>query len=151
VGVARQDSGTLGKVGHCQMAVTCCDPTSQATWPVAVRLSWPRVWAEAPERGRKAHIPAAMPSQTKPALALRRLDQARAWGVPHRCVAADAVYGDHPHFPAGLEERKYSWSNLPASATLEALAGDAHRRYAVEPFQAEATGELGWDPYQGRL
>jgi hypothetical protein len=45
------------------MAVTCCDPTSQATWPVAVRLSWPRVWAEAPERGRKARMPAAMPWQ----------------------------------------------------------------------------------------
>src|ERR687888_1908531 len=25
VGVARQYSGTLGQVGHCQLAVTCCD------------------------------------------------------------------------------------------------------------------------------
>src|ERR687885_2817847 len=41
VGVARQDSGTLGKVGHCQIAVTCCDTDPQAAWPVAVRVSLP--------------------------------------------------------------------------------------------------------------
>jgi SRSO17 transposase len=49
------------------------------------------------------------------------------------------------------EERKYYWSNLPASATLEELASYAHRRYAVEQFHEEAKGELGWDQYQGRL
>ena len=40
---------------------------------------------------------------------------------------------------------------MPASATLEELAGDAHRRYAVEQFHEEAKGEVGWDQYQGRL
>src|SRR5918912_4624530 len=39
VGVARQYSGTLGKVGNCQVAVTCCDTDPQAAWPVAVRVS----------------------------------------------------------------------------------------------------------------
>jgi SRSO17 transposase len=38
VGVARQYSGTLGKVGHCQLAVTCGYADPQAMWPVAVRL-----------------------------------------------------------------------------------------------------------------
>src|ERR671930_2413128 len=42
VGVARQYSGTLGKVGNCQVAVTCCDTELQATWPAAVRLSLPK-------------------------------------------------------------------------------------------------------------
>jgi SRSO17 transposase len=41
VGVARQYSGTLGKVGNCQLAVTCCDTDLQATWPVAVRWYLP--------------------------------------------------------------------------------------------------------------
>jgi SRSO17 transposase len=49
------------------------------------------------------------------------------------------------------EERQYYWSNLPVETTLEELAGDAHRRPAVEQFHEEATGELGWDQYQGRL
>ena len=49
------------------------------------------------------------------------------------------------------EERKFYWSNLPASATLEELVDVAHRRHAVEQFHAEAKGERGWDQYQGRL
>lgn len=49
------------------------------------------------------------------------------------------------------KERKYYWSNLPASVTLEELTGYAHRRHAVEQFHEEAKGELGWDQYQTRL
>jgi SRSO17 transposase len=132
VGVARQYSGTLGKVGNCQVAVTCCDTAPQASWPVAVRLYLPQRWAEDPERCRRARVPPEVGFETKPEMALLRLDQACAWGVLHRCVVADADYGDTPKF-------------------LAQLAGYAHRRHAVEQCHEEATGELGWDQYQGRL
>src|SRR5919206_378929 len=49
VGVARQYSGTLGKVGNCQVAVTCCYSDPQASWPVAVRLYLPKEWTDEPE------------------------------------------------------------------------------------------------------
>jgi SRSO17 transposase len=239
VGVERQYSGTLGKVGNCQIAVTCCYTDRQATWPVAVRLYLPRIWAQDPARRQQTRVPAEIPFQTKPEIALTLLDQARSWGIPHRCVVADADYGDNPNFLAGLEarqepsvvavrtdfqmsvgqaatspvwraaqllqtvprwqwrtvrwrhgskgwlrkkfvgvrgwrvtsdghrhegwlvgeraprgqpeERKYFWSNLPPGIPLEALAGYAHRRHAIEQFHEEAKGELGWDQDQGRL
>jgi SRSO17 transposase len=239
VGVARQYSGTLGKVGNCQIAVTCCYSDPQASWPVAVRLYLPQAWAEDHARRDQARVPEEVAFRTKPEVALGLLDQARAWGVSHRCIVADADDGDNPNFLAGLEsrqeryvvsvradfrvcqqrrvtspvqradhvlralprrqwrtirwrqgttgwlrkkfvavrcwrvtsdgqrhvgwllgerttrgqpeERKCYWSNLPAPATLEELAGYAHRRYAVEQFHEEAKGELGWDQYQGRL
>jgi SRSO17 transposase len=106
VGVARQYSGTLGKVGHCPMAVTCCDTDGQTSWPVAARLYLPKAWAEDPERRQKAHVPPQVTFQTKPEIALAWLDQARAWGIPHRCVVADADYGDNPHCLMGLEARQ---------------------------------------------
>jgi hypothetical protein len=43
------------------------------------------------------------------------------------------------------EERKYAWSNRPDSATVEELAGYAHRRFVVEQFHQEAKGEVGWE------
>jgi SRSO17 transposase len=45
VGVERQDSETVGKVGNCQVAVPFCDSDPQETWPVAVRLYLPKTWA----------------------------------------------------------------------------------------------------------
>jgi SRSO17 transposase len=109
VGVARQYSGTLGKVGNCQVAVTCVYSDPHASWPVAVRLYLPQTWAQDPARRQQARIPSEVAFQTKPEIALALLDQARAWGVPHRCVVADADYGDNPNFLAGLEARQESY------------------------------------------
>jgi SRSO17 transposase len=105
VGVARQYAGTLGNVGHGQSAVTCGDTAPHAAWPVAVQLYWPRSWADDPARRQPARVPAHAPLQPKPAVALQLLEQARAWGGPHRGVGADADDGDNPPLLAGVEAR----------------------------------------------
>jgi SRSO17 transposase len=104
VGVARQYSGTLGKVGNCQVAVTCCYADPHASWPVAVRVYLPQEWMDDAARLQRARVPPDVTFQTKPQIALALLDQARSWGVPHRCVVTDADYGDNPNFLAGLED-----------------------------------------------
>lgn len=106
VGVARPYAGTLGQVGNCQVAVTCGDSDPQASWPVAVRWYLPQGWTDAPERCRRVRVPAEVTFQTTPQIALALLDQARAWGVPHRGVVAEADDGDHPNCLAGLEARR---------------------------------------------
>jgi SRSO17 transposase len=106
VGVARQYAGTLGQGGNCPVAVTCCATDPQATWPVAGRWYLPEAWAEDAERRQQARVPAEVTCHTKPELALSRLEQARGWGVPYRCVVADADDGDHPNCLAGWEGRQ---------------------------------------------
>jgi SRSO17 transposase len=105
VGVARQYSGTLGKVGNCQVTVNCHYAERTIAWPVASRLYLGKEWAYDEARRHKAKVPQDVPFQTKPEIALQLLDKADGWGVPYACVVADADYGDNPNFLAGLENR----------------------------------------------
>src|SRR3954469_20571181 len=103
VGVARQYSGTLGKVGNCQVTVNCHYAERTIAWPVATRLYLPKHWADDAERRKVAKVPEDIAFRTKPEIALELLDKAMAWGVRFSCVTADADYGDNPNFLEGLE------------------------------------------------
>lgn len=136
-GVARQYSGTLGKVGNCQIMVSAeyvvDDPaTSQPLhWPVTGRLYLPQAWVDDPTRRERAHVPPDLPFATKLTLALELIDRAVAWGVPFAAVAADAGYGSNPSFVAELEERHLAYVvgieksfglRLPTEVALQASA-----------------------------
>lgn len=142
VGVDRQYSGTLGKVGNCQVVVSAeyvvaGDASLPAWhWPVAAQLYLPRVWAENAERRQRAHVPETVTFQTKPELALALVDQAQDWGVPFAAVVADAGYGDNPNFLDALETRKLRYVcavestfglRLPAEVTAAAAAPPSRR------------------------
>jgi SRSO17 transposase len=105
VGVARQYSGTLGKVANCQVTVNCHYAERTLAWPVASRLYLPRPWCDDAKRRAAAQVPTEVAFQTKAEIALDLLDQANAWQVSHACVVADADYGDNPAFLNGLETR----------------------------------------------
>jgi SRSO17 transposase len=115
VGVARQYSGTLGKVANCQVVVSAHyvadEPTSSAPlhWPLTARLYLPEGWAADSARRTKVRVPTDVVFQTKPALALALVDQARHWGVPFATVVTDAGYGDNPTFLQGLDDRHVAY------------------------------------------
>jgi SRSO17 transposase len=105
VGVARQYTGTGGKITNCQVTVNCHYAERTLAWPVATRLYLPEEWADAVERRKRAHVPSEIGFQTKADIALALLDEARAGAVSHAGVTGDADYGDNPNFLNGLEER----------------------------------------------
>src|SRR5260221_5386769 len=112
VGVAPQYSGTLGKIGNCQVVVSAeylaDDPASSTPFhfPVSAQLFLPESWTQDAERRKQAQVPEEIREQTKPEIALGLLDRARQWGVPIQAVVVDAGYGDNPNFLRGLDERQ---------------------------------------------
>lgn len=105
VGVARQYTGTSGKVDNCQVAVTCVYAERTLAWPVTTRLYMPHAWTDDPARCARAHVPEEVRFQTKHEIALDLIDAARAQGVPYACITVDGDYGDVPFFLDSLEGR----------------------------------------------
>jgi len=96
VGVAAHYSGTLGKIGNCQVVVSAeylaDDPASSTPFhfPVSARLFLPEAWAQDAKRRKQAQVPQEIREQTKPEIALGLLDRAQHWGVPIQAVVVDA-------------------------------------------------------------
>lgn len=94
VGVARQYCGQTGKRDNCRVAVSLSIATPEGSLPVGYQLYLPKEWADDPARCRKAGVPDDVEFQTKPALAMRKIEAALAAGHPRGVVLADAAYGD---------------------------------------------------------
>jgi len=105
VGVARQYTGTVGKITNCQVTVNCHYAERTVAWPVATRLYLPEEWVADADRRKRAPVPPEIGFQTKAQIALALLDEARACQVAHACITGDADYGDNPNFLKGLEDR----------------------------------------------
>lgn len=119
VGVARQYSGTLGKVGNCQVAVSLHLITDDASVPLDFMVYLPEAWTQDAARRRKAGIPAAAQFQPKWELALAMMDRVRKWGVASpQVILADTGYGHIAPFRAGLRHRE-----LPYVVGVESNAG----------------------------
>lgn len=93
VGVQRQYSGTLGKIGNCQVAVTAALWTGVHAWLVGAQLYLPPSWLTPAQRAR-GRIPATVLFQEKWRQALTLLRQVRASGITVTAVVADAEFGD---------------------------------------------------------
>jgi SRSO17 transposase len=134
VGVARQYSGTLGKVANCQVGVSIHAATDQASCPINWRLFLPESWDGDAARRRAAHVPERVGHRPKGQLVLDMLDELAAWDLAPPVVVADAGYGESGELRLGLEERGLAYV-VQVKATTSAYPE------AVEPDTA---------PYAGR-
>jgi len=105
VGVARQYSGTLGKVANCQVAVSLNLATEDACMPLNFDLYLPEGWTQDTERMRKVGIPEGTAFRKKWQIALELIDEASKWDIPKGVVVSDSAYGDVVEFRQGLLDR----------------------------------------------
>lgn len=92
-GVKRQYSGTLGKIGNCQIGVSVHAAGSRGTVPLGWALYLPEEWCEDQRRREKAKIPEDVVFKTKPQLAGDLAIRAAGWGIETAPVLGDEAYG----------------------------------------------------------
>jgi SRSO17 transposase len=143
--VARQYSGTLGKVGNCQVAVSVHAACDAASAPLDWRLYVPERWdqrcvcdldevAAVALRRQRCAIPDTEQHRPRWQMALEMIDELIEWGRTPPVVVADAGYGDTTAFRQGLTDRGIGYVVAVKSAT-SAHPGDS---------------TLGLDHFEGR-
>src|SRR3954451_7228505 len=131
VGVARQYTGTLGKIGSCQVAVTLQYATEHAVFCLDAELYLPQEWCDDRERCDKAGVPAEIGFRPKWQMALELLRKAKAKGVSGP-VLADSAYGDVTEFRENLTRENWAYS-VGISNHLKVVAAD-HDFGKVPPY-----------------
>lgn len=132
-GVARQYSGTAGKVENCQVGVFLAYGGRKGQALIDRRLYLPEGWAADAGRRHAAKIPDDVPFLTKPAIAREMVARALDAGVPCGWVLGDAVYGADRRLRAMLEGRgKPYLLGIRGNDGLEAELGGDVGRHAPE-------------------
>ena len=92
-GVARQYTGSAGKITNCQIGVFAAYVSDKGHAFIDRALYLPKAWTSDSARMRAADVPETVGFATKPALAVEMIERALAAHVPFAWVAADSVYG----------------------------------------------------------
>jgi SRSO17 transposase len=138
-GVARQYTGSAGKITNCQIGVFASYVSRHGHAFLDRALYLPKAWTDDRDRMARAHVPDAVGFATKPALALAMIERAIASNVPFSWVAADSVYGvgdiemalkrAAKGYVLGVNANHHfrSWGKSPApgSSPGQAIAGTA--------------------------
>ena len=92
-GVARQYTGSAGKITNCQIGVFTAYVSRHGHAFIDRALYLPREWTDDPKRLKGSHVPDGIGFATKPQMARKMIARAIAAKVPFSFVAADTVYG----------------------------------------------------------
>src|SRR6201982_769365 len=92
-GVARQYTGSAGKITNCQIGVFASYVSRHGHAFIDRALYLPKEWSDEPDRLEATYWPADPGFATKPKLATAMIARAIVAAVPFQWVAADTVYG----------------------------------------------------------
>ena len=92
-GVARQYTGSAGKITNCQIGVFASYVSRHGHAFIDRELYLPKEWTDDADRLKAAHVPDEVGFATKPQIARQMIARALAAKVPFAFVAADSVYG----------------------------------------------------------
>ena len=170
-GVARQYSGTAGRIENCQIGVFLGYASPKGRAGIDRALYLPREWADDVGRRADAGVPEAVGFRTKPALALAMLERALDAGTPARWVVGDSVYGSDGKLRRALEARDQAYALAvksseqpttwppyapPGQATVAAIAaglepGDWRRLSCGDGAQGERLYDWAYVPVRPAL
>ena len=144
-GVARQYTGTAGRIENAQVGVFLAYASRHGTALIDRALYLPKEWTDDPDRCQKAGIPEGTAFATKGELARQMLDRAFEAGVPAAWVTGDEVYRSDGGLRRWLEtkgrpyvlavrENQYAWRGLTQSkigALVKALPKRAWHKITI--------------------
>jgi SRSO17 transposase len=152
-GVAKQYAGSVGKLENAQVGVYLAYASPRGVAFLDRALYLPQEWTDDRPRCRAAGVPDDVAFATKPALARRLLDRARAAGVPAAWVTADSIYGDDRRLRMGLEAQEQAYVlavsgkeyvNVAATWTqrrVSTLLTELQQAVPVDAWQRLSAGE----------
>lgn len=158
-GVARQYSGTAGRIENCQIGVFLAYAGARGTVLVDRELYLSTAWTRDPARLQAVGRAPDTPLATKPERARRMRERALEAGLPLAWVTGDSVYGHAPDLRRALEDRGqayvlavprhekvwWGWRQPAVSALHAALAeADWPRRRAGPGRKGERGYEWQW-------
>jgi SRSO17 transposase len=143
VGVARQYSGTAGRIENCQVGVFLSYASRFGQALIDRRLYLPEPWSVDPPRRRRAGVPEDVAFATKPTIARAMIADALDGGVPCAFVLADALYGSDKSLRVMLEQRQQPYV-LAVRSNERLMIGSAPFRTQSAEAVATALAASDW-------
>jgi len=127
-GVARQYTGTAGRVENCQVGVFLAYAAPDGSRALIDReLYLPEKWTSDRDRCRAAGIGDEVAFATKPELARKMIERAVTAEVPFAWAAGDEVYGGNPGLRSWLEEEGIAYVMAVACSEMITTAAGRFR------------------------
>jgi SRSO17 transposase len=131
-GVARQYTGTAGRVENCQVGVFLAYAAPDGSRALIDReLYVPEKWTSDRDRCRAAGIGDDVAFATKPELARQMIERAVKADVPFAWAAADEVYGGNPRLREWLEEEGLGYVMAVACSEMITVPAGRYRADAL--------------------